>query len=455
MKLIQTIASSLLTVQLLPLISASTNDPSHRDLHQNCEVSASVQCYLGQQHDHAHDIDNRPHSNHENVECGQLSKNDPCGEFNLTFVMKYCNEMNEADVAIREKRIVVKLGDEVFGMNDMMPEKESFSSSSYSSVGPLSVSVPNMNGTLEKGKCQILKRSKTINSCMNKKSIPASIKFEGWVKDYQNIDGHYCYAFSYLKILLPRSKSSPPSYYPTKSPSYPSPSIAPSSPREPTLVPTVINTTSTDQQEPTDESIHPPSSIPTAANTLIPSGIPSKEKTSSPTYEPTIMLTLSETDNPVGTPSQQPTLTPSSTTATTAIGDPTLSPTVVTSMNTTVPTTTAPTIADTNKPSSVPSEALTSSSPTKLLTMQSSMSSKPSMAAVTEDKITNIPSINSSTTTTTMNTSDKSNRPTQQSISTFIEPEPEEPTSEPSLSELLPNEDDDDRGGIVDFFPVR
>ena len=452
MKLIQTIASSLLAVQILPLISASTHDPIHRGLHQNCEVSASVQCYLGHGHD-GHDVDNHPHPNHENVECGQLSKNDPCGEFDLTFVMKYCNEMNE-DVAIREKRIVVKLGDEVFGMNDMMPEEESFSSSSYSSVGPLSVSVPNMNGTLEKGKCQILKRSTTINSCRNKKSIPASIKFEGWVKDYQNIDGHYCYAFSYLKILLPRSKSSPPSYYPTQSPSYPSPSIAPSS-REPTLVPTMINTTaSTDQQEPTDESVHPPSSIPTAANTLIPSGIPSKEKTSSPTYEPTMMLTpLSETANPVGTPSQQPTLSPS-TTATTAIGEPTLSPTVVTSMNTTVLTTTAPTIADTNKPSSVPSEALTSS-PTKLLTMQSSaVSSKPSMAVTEDITITNIPSINSSTTATTMNTSDKSNRPTQQSISTFIEPEPEEPTSEPSLSELLPNEDDDNRE-VVDFFPVR
>jgi hypothetical protein len=142
-----------------------------RSLGQQCHISASVQCFVG--------VD-------LNKSCSDLRANDPCGVFDMTFVFRYCNVMDGKDATIREDRIVVKMADQVYHKEDI-----------------------NDHSTLPSNACHSLTKSLTIDSCNGRKQVPASVKFEGWVTGFEYEDGYYCYAWSFMKVQLPRLIPSP------------------------------------------------------------------------------------------------------------------------------------------------------------------------------------------------------------------------------------------------------
>lgn len=190
---------------------------------QMCTVSASVQCFVG--------------SPALQELCADLDSSGPCGKFNLTFDFTYCNVNGDGtttpkDITIREEAVVAKMGNHVF-------RKKAFNDYTHIAFG----------------KCHSFERQLQVDSCEGKKSIPASLKFEGWIKGQEGNDGYYCYAWNYLKILLPKLK----------------PSLSPSTtgPNDPTHEPTSKPTCHSPEE----------SSEPTRVVSLEPSAIPSLHPT--------------------------------------------------------------------------------------------------------------------------------------------------------------------------------
>jgi hypothetical protein len=216
MKFLTILSASISFIVSQAFVSHQSGD---RSLGQECDVSADVQCFVGDMF----------------TSCADLRVSDPCGKFNMKFLFKYCNHMDDHNAIIHEDKIVIKLADEVYSKSDV-----------------------NVHPTLDRNSCHSLTQNLTIDSCDGRKQVPASVKFEGRVEGFELSQEYYCFAWAYMKVRLPRSIPSPAPSSAEKVTFEPSLAVSSKPTSEPSRKPTYKSPFS----EPTSNPIHS-SAIPT------------------------------------------------------------------------------------------------------------------------------------------------------------------------------------------------
>lgn len=244
LRIITTLLSFQATSAAMPTINRSL-----QQLGQFCAISADVDCFLDKG---------------KTKPCSLLT-DDPiqmeqCGPLDMTFAFRYCNNMADQDTQIIEDVNFLKLANQ-----------------SYRDVGiPLDLS------ELPRNTCRSYDQTITIDSC-TRTSVPASIKFEGWVKGFQQVRGYYCYSYSYLNVRIPLL---PTTFEPSNEPAF-----------EPTTKPTINATfeptntpTSKPTNTPTSKLTNTPTAKPTNAPVPVPTAIPTLSPVSQPLSDPVVKL---------------------------------------------------------------------------------------------------------------------------------------------------------------------
>ena len=219
---------------------------------QFCPMSAEIKCFL---------VDGR--------DCSEMDSFLPneCKPVDVTFEFEYCNFMIDQKINFIQEKTEIMIWNVVKNENTL----------DKSILAPLT--------------CRKFITNETTDTCGERKGFNVSIKLEGWVDGYQDIEGNYCFNYQFLRIEIPRQP-------------------APSPTKEPTLLHSYTPTSGLTSEH-TDKPTKQLTLEPSKERSLTPSSKPSSVPSSIPTSTPTAMLTKQHSHLPSPVPSFEASFRPS------------------------------------------------------------------------------------------------------------------------------------------------